>query len=66
MNLLKVAGPSGVRSAWDALADLEQKKGAAPIADRVYPWLISHAALSGPINPQSTGVRFEPKCDLRE
>jgi hypothetical protein len=30
---------------WDALGELEQKKGAAPIADRVFPWLISHAAL---------------------
>ncbi|TFG37427.1 MAG: pentapeptide repeat-containing protein, partial [Candidatus Aminicenantes bacterium] len=29
----------------DALGELEQKKGAAPIADRVFPWLISHAAL---------------------
>lgn len=30
---------------WDALADLEQSKGEQALADRIYPWLISHAAL---------------------
>jgi hypothetical protein len=30
---------------WDALGELEQNKGASPITDRVFPWLLSHAAL---------------------
>ena len=49
---------------WDALAEVEQRPGARPLVDRVYPWLLAQSALwlravlrrDGAAGPRTMGV----------